>query len=113
MHDMHRFPRVQDCVSYCRLGKCARASAGTRSGPSGKKIGNAPLQWALSEAAGLFRRHTPPGQQYLARWEPKHGTGKALTILAHTLARAAYDRLKGDTVFARDTCLHGEAEQSG
>jgi len=63
MHAMHRFPSVQDFVSSCRLGTCARASAGTRSGPAGKQSGNAHLQWALAEAAVLFRRHHPAGQQ--------------------------------------------------
>ena len=67
IHDIHRFPRGQDFVSYCRLVQCARESAGTRSGPSGTKIGNAHLKWAFSEAAVLFLRHHPLGQQYLAR----------------------------------------------
>jgi len=107
MHDMHRFPSVQDFVSYCRFVKCARESAGKRSGTSGKKIGNAHLKWAFSEAAVLFLRNHPAGQQSLARLEPKHGKGKALTILAHKLARAVYDMLKRDTVFAMDKCLHG------
>src|SRR6266545_5878893 len=39
IHDMTRFPRVQDFVSYCRLVKCAKESAGKRSGTSGAKIG--------------------------------------------------------------------------
>lgn len=30
MHDIARCPRVQDCVSYCRLVKCAKESAGKR-----------------------------------------------------------------------------------
>jgi transposase len=30
IHAIARFPRVQDCVSYCRLVKCAKASAGKR-----------------------------------------------------------------------------------
>ena len=30
MHDITRFPRVQDFVSYCRLVKCAKESAGKR-----------------------------------------------------------------------------------
>src|SRR3989440_6713137 len=50
MHDIARFPRVQDFVSYCRLVKCAKASAGKRYGTSGTKIGNASLKWAFSEA---------------------------------------------------------------
>src|SRR5215471_21151262 len=51
IHDICRFPRVQDFASYCRLVKCAKESAGKRSGTSGSKIGNAHLKWAFSEAA--------------------------------------------------------------
>jgi len=54
MHAIERFPRVQDFVSYCRLVKCAKESAGKRYGTSGTKIGNAYLTWAFSEAAVLF-----------------------------------------------------------
>jgi transposase len=66
-HDIARFPRVQDFVSSCRLVKCAKESAGKRSGTSGTKIGNASLTWAFSEAAVLFLRNNPAGQKYLAR----------------------------------------------
>jgi transposase len=107
MHDMHRFPSVQDFVSYCRFVKCARESAGTRSGTAGTNIGNAHLTWAFSEAAVLCLRTHPAGQQDLARLAHKQGKGKALPILAHKLARAVYDMLKRDTVFAMDKCLHG------
>src|SRR4029450_8931422 len=94
IHDIHRFPRVQDFVSYCRLVNCAKESAGKRLGTAGKKIGNAYLKWAFSEAAVLFLRNNEVGQKYLARWEKKHDKGKALTVLAHKLARAVYDMLK-------------------
>jgi transposase len=67
IHDIHRFPRVQDFVSYCRLVKCAKESAGKRYGVSGTKIGNTYLKWAFSEAAVLFLRNNPAGQQWLAR----------------------------------------------
>jgi len=67
MHDIARFPRVQDFVSYCRLVTCAKESAGKRYGTSGTKIGNASLTWAFSEAAVLFLRNNPAGQKYLAR----------------------------------------------
>ena len=90
IHDIHRFPRVQDFASYCRLVKCAKESTGKRYGTSGTKIGNAHLKWAFSEAAVFFLRDNPAGQKFLARLEKKHGKGKALTILAHKLARAVY-----------------------
>jgi transposase len=107
IHDIHRFPRVQDFVSYCRLVKCAKESAGKRLGTSGKKIGNAYLKWAFSEAAALFLRNNPAGQKRLARVEKKHGKGKALTILAHRLARAVYYLLKRQTAFDMEKFLHG------
>jgi transposase len=91
IHDIRRFPRVQDVVSDGRLVTCAKESAGKRYGASGTKIGNAYLQWAFSEAAVLFLRDNPAGQKYLTRLEKTHGTGKALTVLAHKLARAVYD----------------------
>jgi transposase len=105
MHDIARFPRVQDFVSYCRLVKCAKESAGKRYGTSGTKIGNAYLKWAFSEAAVLFLRNNPAGQKYLARLEKKHGKGKALTVLAHKLARAVYYMLQRRVVFDLDTFL--------
>ena len=92
IQDMQRFPRVPDCVSSCRLVTWAKAAAGTRSGTAGTKIGNASLTWAFAEAAVLFRRAPPGGQQYLARWENKHGKGQAWTVLAPQLARAVYHR---------------------
>lgn len=88
IQDSARFPRVQDFVAYCRLGKCAKESAGKRQGLSGKKIGNPQLKWAFSEAAVLFLRQNKLGQQYFAKLEHKHGKGKALTVLAHKLVRA-------------------------
>ena len=107
MHAIPRFPRGQDCVSSCRLVQGAKASAGTRSGPSGTKIGNASLKWAFSEAAVLVLRDNPAGQKYLARLEKKHGTGKAFTVLAQQLARAVYDMWTRDKVFAMHKFLQG------
>jgi transposase len=63
IHDITRFPRVQDFVSQCRLVTCAKESAGKRYGTSGTKIGHAYLKWAFSEAVVLFLRDNPAGQQ--------------------------------------------------
>jgi transposase len=107
IHDICRFPSVQDFASYCRLVKCAKESAGKRYGTSGNKIGNAYLKWAFSEAAVLFLRNNEPGQKYWARLEKAHDKGKALTILAHKLARAVYYMLKRETVFDMNRFLQG------
>ncbi len=95
-----RFPRVQDFVSYCRLVKPPRSSAGKLYGHCGAKIGNAHLKWAFSEAATLFIRHSAPGKKYFARLERKHSKGKALSVLAHKIGRATYFILKRNEVFA-------------
>jgi transposase len=52
---IERFPRGQDFVSYGRLVKCTRESAGTRYGTSGTKIGNAHLTWAFSERGPFLK----------------------------------------------------------
>ena len=113
IHDIARFPRVQDVASSCRLVTCARASAGTRSGTSGAKTGNAQLTWAFSEAAVLCLRDNPAAQTLLTTWEKKHSTGKALTILAHQLARAVYSMLQRQTACDLDTFLQGEGRGAG
>ena len=112
-HNIHRFPRVQDFVSYCRLVKCAKESAGKRYGTAGKKIGNAYLKWTFSEAAVLFLRNNAQGPQFLVRLEKKHGKGKAWTILAHTLARAVYYMLTRGTVFEMAMFLNGYGSRAG
>jgi len=96
---IERFARVQDFLSYARLVKPPRSSAGKLYGHSGAKIGNAHLKWAFSEAATLFIRHCEPGKKFFARLERKHSKGKALSVLADKLARAAYFMLRRNEVF--------------
>ena len=102
IHDIKRFPRVQDFVSYCRLVKSTKESAGKRYGTSGKKIGNVHLKWAFSEAAVHFISRSPEAKKYKARLERKHGKAKAMAIISHKLARAAYYILKRKTVFKKE-----------
>ena len=105
IHDINRFPRVQDFVSYCRLVKCKKESAGKSYGTSGGKIGNAYLKWAFSEAAVLFLRKNTEAQAWLEKMANKHNKAKALTILAHKLGRAVYFMLKRKTVFDQQRFL--------
>jgi transposase len=112
-HDRHRFPRVQAFVSSCRLVTCAKESAGKRDGTSGSTIGNAYLKWAFAEAAVLFLRDKPLGQKYLARLAKQHGKGKALTVLAHKLARAVDDLGKREPAVDMRTFLHASWSGGG
>jgi transposase len=90
IRDIVRFPRVQDFLSYSRLVKGAKESAGNRYGRSGTTSGNPQLQGACSAAAVLFLRQTQRGQEYFAKLERNHGQGTARTVLAQKLARALY-----------------------
>jgi transposase len=99
IHDIERFPTVQDFASYARLVKCSKESAGKRYGVSGAKIGNVHLKWAFSEASVLFLRGNPKGQRYMEKLTSKHGKAKALSILAHKLGRAVYYMLKRQKAF--------------
>jgi len=99
IHNVHRFDRVQQFASYARLVKGAKESAGKKLGTSGAKRGNVHLKWAFSEAAVLFVRHSAEGKKLLARLEPRFGKGKALSVLAHKLGRAAYFMLAREKAF--------------
>ncbi len=106
LHDIARFPRVQDFLSYARLVKSQKSSAGKTTGTSGAKIGNAHLKWAYSEAAVPFLRKNPPGQKLLQRIRSKHGKGKALGILAARLGRTSYYMLRRSNDFDMDRFMN-------
>jgi transposase len=106
LHDIERFARVQDFLSYARLVKSQKASAGKVLGTSGNKIGNAHLKWAFSEAAVCFLQKNPRGQRLLKRIRSKHGKGKALGILAARLGRASYYMLKRSAAFDMDRFMN-------
>jgi hypothetical protein len=94
IHDVRRFPKAGNFLSYARLVKCAHESAGKRLGTGGKKIGNAHLKWAFSEATVLLMRQLPAAKEYVAALARKHGKGKALSILSARLGRTVYLMLK-------------------
>jgi transposase len=99
IHDIARFERVQDFLSYSRLVKCEHSSAGKRLGTGGAKIGNVHLKWAFSEAAALFLRGNLEGQKLQRRLAGKHGKGKAMSILAAKLGRTVYFMLRKERAF--------------
>jgi transposase len=72
-----RFPEAGNFLSYSRLVRCAHESAGKIKGFGGKKIGNAHLKWAFSEAACLMLRSCLPVKAWMERQQKKRGNGHA------------------------------------
>ncbi len=58
--------------------KCSKESAGKLYGYGSGKIGNSYLKWAFSEAMCLFMQDSDRAQAYAAKFEKKHGKGKAM-----------------------------------
>jgi len=98
---VERFPEAGNFLSYSRLVRCAHESAGKVKGFGAKKIGNAHLKWAFSEAACLLLRQREQAKKWLARREKKHGKARALGVLAARLGRAVYHLLRKREVFDR------------
>jgi transposase len=90
IQDIRRFPEDGNFLSYARLVRCEHESAGKKKGSGGKKIGNAHLKWAFSEAACLMLRSCAPVKAWLQRQERKRGKRKALAILEAKIGRAVY-----------------------
>jgi transposase len=78
---IERFPRVQQFLSYGRLVKPTKSSAGKILGHSGAKIGNAHLKWAFSEAAVCFLRGNKRAQALRQRLAAKHGVAGLATLV--------------------------------
>ena len=98
IHDIRRFPKAGNFLSYCRLVPGHHESNGKIKNSGGRKMGNANLRWAFSEAAVLFLRHHP-APSLRRRLEKKHGRKKALSVLAAKLGRAVYFMLKRRAAF--------------
>jgi transposase len=110
IHDVARFDRVGQFLSYARLVRCDHESAGKKLGSGGKKIGNAHLRWAFAEAACLFLRGSERARLWKQRQEKKHGKAKALGILAARLARAVYHMLRKEEAFDEERFWGGATE---
>ena len=90
IHDIRRFPSVGDFLSYARLVRPKHESNGKSYGGGGRKIGNAHLKWAFSEAVCLMLRESDQAKRFVARKERKHGKARAMSMLARKLGRAVY-----------------------
>lgn len=105
IHDINRFPTVGQFLSYCRLVRGSHTSAGKTYGSPGKKIGNAHLKWAFSEAVPLLKRCCPEVKTFTDRIEKKHSKARAFSYLAVKLGRAVYYMLKRGEAFELDRML--------
>jgi len=105
IHEISRFPSVGNFISYARLVVGIHVSDGKKKRSGGRKMGNAYLKWAFSEAALLFLRGNTEGQKYFRRLERKHPKRKAMAILAVKLARATYFTLRRREPFDADRFL--------
>ena len=105
IHDINRFATVGQFLSYCRLVRGSHTSAGKTYGSPGKKIGNAHLKWAFSEAVPLLKRCCPEVKTFTDRIEKKHSKARAFSYLAVKLGRAVYYMLKRGEAFELDRML--------
>ena len=105
IENIERFARVQDFVSYARLVKCSRSSAGRPHGFGGAKMGNPYLKWIFSEAVIHMPRQNERIAERLARLEKKHGKGKGKILLAHKIGRVVYFMLKNHVPFDEERFL--------
>jgi transposase len=85
-----RFPEVGNFLSYSRLVRCEHESGGKVKGYGGRKMGNAHLKWAFSEAACLMLRSSAAAKAWMQRQERKRGKKKALAVLEAKLGRTVY-----------------------
>jgi transposase len=99
IQDITRFQRVQNFSSYARLIKPQKKSAGKVTGSGKRKIGNAYLKWAFSEATLLLIRKKQEIKELHLELKNKHGKARALAIISHKLGRAVYYMLKNHQAF--------------
>ena len=101
-----RFPEAGNFLSYSRLVRCAHESGGKVKGFGGKKIGNAHLKWAFSEAACLMLRTCLPVKSWMQRQEQKRGKRKALSVLEAKIGRTVYHLWNKQQAFDAKKFLH-------
>jgi transposase len=111
IENIRRFPEVGDFLSYARLVRGSHTSAGKSYGSPGKKMGNAYLKWAFSEAVPLLKRESPEAKTYAERIEKKHGKARAHSNLAVKLGRAVYFMLRRGRPFDLNKTLGQYAKQ--
>jgi transposase len=102
-----RFPGVGNFLSYSRLVRCGHSSAGKVKGSGPKKVGNAHLKWAFSEAACLMIRAVPAVKGWVQRQETKRGKRKSLSVLEAKIGRAVFHLWRKQQAFDLKRFLKG------
>jgi transposase len=105
--DIARFPEAGNFLSYARLVRCEHSSAGKVKGSGPRKMGNAHLKWAFSEAACLMIRAVPAVKGWMQRQQKKRGKRKALAILEAKIGRAVYHLWRKQVPFDLKRFLKG------
>ena len=105
--DIKRFSEAGHFLSYARLVRCEHSSAGKVKGAGPRKMGNAHLKWAFSEAACLMLRAVPAVKGWMQRQEKKKGKRKALAILEAKIGRAVYHLWRKQVPFDAKRFLKG------
>jgi transposase len=106
IHNIKRFEKVQNFTSYARLIRPQKESAGKVKGSGNKKMGNAFLKWAFSEATLLLIRDKQEIKDLHARLKNKHGKARALAIITHKLGRTVYYMLNKQKAFDMNKFLN-------
>ena len=96
---IRRFPEVGNFLSYARLVLGTHESAGKVKGVGCRKLGNAHLKWAFSEAASLMLRSFAPAKSWMQRQAKKRGTKKAHAILEAKIGRCVYHLWRKQVAF--------------
>jgi transposase len=102
-----RFPEPGNFLSYSRLVRCEHSSAGKVKGSGPKKIGNAHLKWAFSEAACLMKRSVPAVRSWCQRQEKKRGKRVATAVLEAKIGRTVYHLWRKQQAFDLKRFLKG------
>jgi transposase len=104
--DIKRFSEAGHFLSYARPVRCEHSSAGKVKGAGPRKMGNAHLKWAFSEAACRMIRAVPAVKGWLQRQEKK-GKRKALAILEAKIGRCVYPLWRKQVPFDAKRSLKG------
>ena len=96
---IRRFSEVKNFLSYSRLVLGVHESAGKVKGVGGRKLGNAHLKWAFSEAASLMLRSFAPAKSWMQRQSQKRGVKKAHAILEAKIGRTVFHLWKKQMAF--------------